>query len=396
MNILILSPFLPYPLDQGGKIRVFNIIMELSKSHSVTLAAIVDDRAAANPGPLRELCEEILLMERPAKLWPDRLAFFSGRAPYNVIRYRSAEMRRALKELQGRRHFDLVQIEFTMMWQYADLFPATPVTLDAHNIEHKNVQQIGTSATSQFWRQLYLIEEKRLRRVEERAWRECRLCFAVSEKERDEIAGFAGDSAKVITAANGVDTERFQYRTRAHPGKSILFLGGMDYTPNLDAAGHFLSEVFPLIRREEPEARVLMVGRELGKLGDLAGLPGVECHESVPEVLPWFYQADLLAVALRQGAGTRIKVLEAFAAGLPVVSTSKGCEGISAQNGRELLVADTPDEFASAALKILKDPEAGRSLAKSARSLVEERYTWEGAAKIMDRSFSKMIGNRSR
>ena len=357
---------------------------------SWALAAIVDDRAAADLGPLQELCEEVVLVERPAKLWPDRLAFFSGRAPYNVTRYRSADMRRALKELLGRRHFDLVQIEFTMMWQYADLFPTTPVTLDAHNIEHKNVQQIGTSATSQLWRQLYLIEEKRLRRVEERAWRECRLCFAVSEKERDEIAGFVGNSTKVITAANGVDTERFQYRPRAHSGKRILFLGGMDYIPNLDAAGHFLSEVFPLIRREEPEARVLMVGGGLGKLSDLAGLPGVECHESVPEVLPWFYQADLLAVALRQGAGTRIKVLEAFAAGLPVVSTSKGCEGIRGQNGRELLVADTPHDFAAAALKILKDPEVGRSLAQSARSLVEERYTWESAAGIMDQSYRRL------
>ncbi|OGU10761.1 MAG: hypothetical protein A2075_06305 [Geobacteraceae bacterium GWC2_58_44] len=395
MKILILAPFLPYPLDQGGKIRIFNIIKHLSKQHEVTLAAVVDDRSAAKPGELQDLCAEIVLVERPARLWPDRLAFFTSRAPYNVIRYGSGAMRRALRQLQQRKNFDLIQIEFTMMWQYADLFPATPVVLDAHNIEHKNVQQIGSSATSPLWRLMYLIEEKRLRAVEERAWRESALCFAVSENERDEIAARAGGSAKAITAANGVDPERFAFRPREQAGKRILFLGGMDYSPNLDAARYFIREVLPIIRGEEPEARVLLVGRELGRLGEDASLPGVECHESVPEVLPWFYRADLLAVALRQGAGTRIKVLEAFAAGLPVVATSKGCEGIGAENGRELLIADTPEQFAAAALRILKNPETGRSLAQSARSLVVERYTWESAAKIMERSYGKLSGDHS-
>ena len=386
MKILIISPFLPYPLDQGGKIRIFNIIKNLSNSHEVTLAAIVDDRSESEFGPLRELCEEIVLVERPARLWPDRLSFFTSRAPYNVIRYRSATMRQTLQELEQKRSFDLIQIEFSMMWQYADLFVA-PVVLDAHNIEYKNVQQIGSSATSPLWRRLYLMEVRRLQAVEERAWQECALCFAVSEKERNEIAARTGDSAKVITAANGVDPERFAFGPREQAGNKILFLGGMDYSPNLDAAGFFLSEVFPIIRREEPEAQVLLVGRGLGKLGDLALLPGVKCHESVPEVLPWFYEANLLAVPLRQGAGTRIKVLEAMAAGLPVVATSKGCEGIAAENGRELLIADTPDDFAAAALRIMRSPESGDSLARNARRLVVERYTWESAAKIMDESY---------
>ena len=390
MNILIVAPFLPYPLDQGGKIRIFNIIKNLARFHEVTLAAVVDDRSAAQLGPLPDLCAEIVLVERPARLWPDRLAFFTGHAPYNVIRYHSPELRRALQQLQRRRRFDLVQIEFTMMWQYSDLFPSTPVLLDAHNIEYKNVQQIGSSATSPLWRLMYLIEEKRLRAVEERAWRECALCFAVSEKERDEIAAFTGNSAKVVTAANGVDPERFVFRPKAIKGKKILFLGGMDYTPNLDAARYFLGEVLPVIQRAEPEARVLLVGRELGRLGDYLSAPGVECHESVPEVLPWFYQADLLAVPLRQGAGTRIKVLEAMAAGLPVVATSKGCEGIAAKNGRELLVADTAEEFAAAALGILQSPETGETLARNAQRLVAERYTWQSAVQVMDQSYRRL------
>jgi len=393
MNILIIAPFLPWPLDQGGKIRVFNIIKNLSRSHVVTLAAVVGSRDAADPGPLREFCAEVVIVKRPARLWRDQLAFFSGSAPYNVIRYRSATMRQALKQLQQRCSFDLIQIEFSMMWQYADLFAATPVLLDAHNIEYKNVQQIGTSATSPLWRLLYLVEEKRLKAVEERAWRECALCFAVSEKERAEIAACIGNDAKVITAANGVDPERFAFLPKIGRNKKILFLGGMDYTPNLDAARWFLDEIFPLILQQEPEARLLMIGRELWRLnGQESGCgnrDSVEFHENVPDVLPWFCEANILVVPLRQGAGTRIKVLEAFAAGLPVVATAKGCEGIAARDGEQLLVADTPHDFAAAVLQIMADAALGKNLAANARRLVVERYTWDRAAKTMDQSYQR-------
>jgi len=390
MNILLLSPFLPYPLDQGGKIRIFNIIKNLSRWHSVTLAAVVDDLGSSEAAPLRDLCAEVVLIERPARLWPDRIAFFSGSAPYNVIRYRSDEMRKALQQLHEKKMFDLVQIEFTMMWQYADLFGTTPVILDAHNIEYKNVQQIGKSATSPLWKLMYQIELKRLRAVEERAWHECALCFAVSDKEREEIKALVGHGTEVITAANGVDTERFSFRSERGQGKSILFLGGMDYTPNLDAARYFLEEVFPLVLQKEPDARLLLVGRELARLGELTTGPGVECHESVPEVLPWFYEADLLAVPLRQGAGTRIKVLEAMAAGLPVVATSKGCEGIDAKDGRDILVADTAEAFAASVLRIMGNPAMGTKLAMNARRLVLERYTWEQAANIMNQAYENV------
>jgi polysaccharide biosynthesis protein PslH len=391
MNILILSPFLPYPLDQGGKIRIFNIIKNLSRSHRITLAAIVDDRHAADTGELHDLCEEVILVERPARLWPDRVAFFTRNLPYNVIRYRSAEMERALLELQGRRKFDLVQVEFSMMWQYARLFGDIPVLLDAHNIEYRNVQQIGARNQSLLWRMIYRLEEARLRKVEERAWNECSICFAVSDNEKNDIAKSCGDSAKVVTAANGVDPGRFVFRGREASAKKILFLGGMDYAPNLDAATYFLGEIFPEVRNRVPQAKLLLVGRELGKLGTLLQLPGVEAHESVQEVLPWFYEADVLAVPLRQGAGTRIKVLEAMAAGLPIVTTAKGCEGIEVESGKEVMVADTAQAFADALLQVMDEPELAGRLAAHARDLVLGGYTWSSAGRIMNDSYRTML-----
>jgi polysaccharide biosynthesis protein PslH len=388
MNILILSPFLPYPLDQGGKIRVFNLVKYLSCSNRITLACLTPG-AAPDMGPLHGFCEEIVTVERNASFARDFSRFLFNGEAFNCARFSSSSFTRQLSVLAARKSFDLIQIEFSLLWQYADLFPGIPVVLDAHNIEYRNVQQIGEGCKGLGKRLLYRLEASRLQAVEEGAWRECALCFTVSKKERDEIASSTGNCGKVVAAANGVDPERFAFRPRGNSGTKILFLGGMDYSPNLDAAKYFLTEVFPIIRREEPEARVLLVGRELGKLGELALLPGVECHESVPEVLPWFYEADLLVVPLRQGAGTRIKVLEAMAAGLPVVATSKGCEGIAAESGRELLIADTPKEFAAAALSIMHSPEVRANLARNAHRLVVERYTWESAAKIMDQSYQR-------
>jgi polysaccharide biosynthesis protein PslH len=392
MNILVLSPFLPYPLDQGGKIRVYNLIANLAKAHTITLAALVDDRRAADAGHLRQLCAEVILVERPARLWPDRLAFFTGSAPYNVIRYSSAAMRRELKFLLQRQTFDLVQVEFPMMWQYADIFTNIPVVLDAHNIEYKNVRQIGDAHTSPLWRGLYRLEERRLRRVEERAWRECARCFAVSDAERDEIAAFTGDPAKVVTVPNGVDPERFAFRPKERGGRDILFLGGMDYAPNLDAARWFLTEIFPLILKQEPQARLLLVGRELGRLGELPA--GVERHESVAEVLPWFYTADLLAVPLRQGAGTRIKVLEAFAAGLPVVATAKGCEGIDARDGEHFMLGDSPTHFAAAVTRVLADGALAQKLSENGRRLAQEKYAWESIVADMGKCYEAALSKK--
>lgn len=391
MNILLISPFLPYPLDQGGKIRVFNLVKQLSRTHDITLACLTD-RDDADPGPLTEFCDEVLAVTRPATFVRDFARFLLQGDAFNCARFHSDSFAAELTQLSLRKRFDLVQIEFSMLWQYARLFPGVPVALDAHNIEFRNVEQIGKATSAILKRLLYRLETARLRAVEEQAWRQCDLCFTVSEQERDLIASLCGNPAKVIAAANGVDPDRFPFRPRERGGKRILFLGGMDYSPNLDAAGYFLRDVFPLIRERESEARLLLVGRELARLGTALSQPGVECHENVPEVLPWFYEADLLVVPLRQGAGTRIKVLEAFAAGLPVVATSKGCEGIAARNGEHLLVAADARGLAQSAARLMEDPELGRRLARSARQLVLESYTWQRAAAVVDdavRQFSK-------
>jgi glycosyltransferase involved in cell wall biosynthesis len=165
----------------------------------------------------------------------------------------------------------------------------------------------------------------------------------------------------------------------------------MDWEPNLDAAQYFLAEIFPGIHAKIPEVEVDFVGKDLWKIKDLIRFEGIQLHENVPEVLPWFQRADVLAVPLRQGAGTRIKILEAMAAGLPVVTTPKGCEGTEVSHGKHLLIADSAEDFAVELVRLIEDNRLAARLAQEARCLVEARYSWEMAANTIHETLSTLV-----
>jgi len=379
MNILILSPFFPSPPNQGGKIRVYNLIKYLSRRNRVTLACLTSEKVE-DYGPLRDYCDKIVCVERPARTALDLVNFLLGRRPYNFLRYASMEFRSALMELRKRASFDVVQVEMPMLWQYTDVLAGIPLVLDAHNVEYELVSGLRRGCRNTLKKALYRLEEKRFRQREEAAWKECRFCFTVSDQEREVVASRAGDSAKVVTVPNGVDLERFIFEPKQERGRRILFLGGMDWAPNLDAAKFFLEDILPDIRRRLPDAEIDFVGRDLWKIKDLVRGEGIRLHENVPDVLPWFHRADVLAVPLRLGAGTRIKILEAMAAGLPVVTTAKGCEGTEAAHGKHLLIADGARDFAGEILRLIEDGRLAAQLAQEARGLVEKNYSWERSA----------------
>lgn len=213
MNILILSPFLPYPLSQGGKIRIFNIVKYLSKhGHKVTLACISDGISGYEA--LNDYCEDIIIVQKKPSNVLSLIKFLSGAEPFNYVKYADSEMRITLKDLKQKKSFDLVQIEFSMMWQYADIFKGIPVVLDAHNIEYEIIRAVGKTFHNPLKRAAYILEEKRLRELEERAWRESSLCFTVSEREREIISSTIGRPDKVVTIPNGVDLQRFVFQPK--------------------------------------------------------------------------------------------------------------------------------------------------------------------------------------
>lgn len=389
MKILILSPFYPWPLTSGGKIRVFNLVKYLSRHHQITLACLTDSPVTA-AGPLGEFCREVLLIERPSAMLSDLAAFLLQKLPFNAQKYRSESFREALGGLLAREQFDLVQIEFSFLWSYADILPVKKVVLDAHNIETDILSQLRHGCSGRLKRLLYKLEEHKMLSLEKRAWQDCCLCLAVSEQERSTIAAAVNDQAKIINLPNCVDLERFPFVKKRPAAAGVLLLAGLDYAPNIDSVSYFLEKVFPELRRQQADLSVDLVGREFWRLDIIRNMPGVVPHENVAEVLPFFQTAALLAVPLRQGAGTRIKILEAMASGLPVVTTSKGCEGLEVVSGEHLLVADSPESFTAACLQILAEPGRGAAMAVNARKLVEERYSWELQAGRLAQLYSEL------
>jgi glycosyltransferase involved in cell wall biosynthesis len=390
MKILILSPFVPWPLNQGGKIRVFNIVKYLSRRHNVSLACL-EERKVSDYGPLSGMCREVVCVERRRNLPVDSARFLMWTTPFNFVRFSSGRFRERLQDLLKREKFDIVQIEFTLLWQYADIFKGLPVVLDVHNIEADIINGIGSRCVNPAKKMLYRLEEEKLKVRERRAWRECRHCFTVSDSEMKKIGSLTGREERMSAVPNGVDLERFTFVPRTEPENRILLLGGMDYIPNLDAANYFLSKIFPSILSKMPDVQIDLVGRELWRIAERKSLKAVEFHENVPDVLPFFRGADVLAVSLRYGAGTRIKILEAMAAGLPVVTTSKGCEGIDVRHGEHVLIADSPESFASSVRKVIEDKGVRGRLVYNARALVEKRYSWERIVEEMEKVYSGIL-----
>jgi glycosyltransferase involved in cell wall biosynthesis len=376
MKILVIAPFYPWPLTSGGKIRVFNLLKYLSRRHQITLACL-DEAVVTDFTPFAEICTEVFVVQRKSAMFRDLTAFLFGILPFNARKYLSPEFRNLLKSLISGEAYDLVQCEFSLLWGYADLLPMDRVVLDAHNIETHIISQLGRDCRSLLKRILYLLEERKMQRLEERAWRSCLVTLAVSDKERAYIADSTGRPEKTLTVPNGVDLERYSFSGQRPADGSILLFAGFDYAPNLDSVRFFLKEILPLLKERRTDVVVDLVGREFRLFDGLQNQEGLQLHENVAEVRPFFMQSSILAVPLRQGAGTRIKILEAMAAGLPVVTTSIGCEGLDVLHGKHLLVADTSHDFASACLKLMVEPSLAHTLAANARLLVEERYSWE-------------------
>lgn len=356
----------------------------------MTLACLSED-SISDYGPLRELCREIVCIERKAKLPLDLGRFLVSGVPFNFVRFSSLRLRGRLKELLRRERYDIVQIEFTLLWQYADIFKGLPVVLDVHNIEADIISGIRSRCVNPVKQMLYRLEEEKLRLRERQAWRECRLCFTVSDAEMKEIRSVTGREDGIFAVPNGVDLERYQFVPKTEAEKKILLMGGMEYLPNLDSANYFLGEIFPAVISGMSDVRLDVVGRELWRIAGRDALKGVEFHENVPDVLPFFRGADLLVVPLRYGAGTRIKILEAMAAGLPVVTTSKGCEGLPVIHGEHVLIADSPESFASSVRVAIEDRAMRDRLVSNARALVETRYSWERILGEMEQAYSGVV-----
>ena len=380
MRILYLSTWYPYPLDNGSKIRVFHLLRALGAKHQVTLLSFTFGTSdPAQESDLHRFCTEVKTVrvnpfERKQAL--PGLQFLSLQP---IVTRPLSAMSQVMQETLAHTSFDAIIASTEVMATYALQAPtATKLILEEHNSLTRWMSDRYQEQKSAIQRLRCWVSWQKTRYYEARLFRRFDLCVMVSEQDRQTSAHtLPGYRGHVEVVPNGVDCN---YNT---PGQTqpapntLVYNGSLTYYANYDAIHYFLAEVYPLIKQKTPTVSLTITGSTKGV--DLAGLPAaadVKFSGYVDDVRPLVGGAAVCIVPIRQGSGTRLKILEAMALGTPVVATSKGAEGLDIRDGEHILLADDSAAFAERVLQLLGDPALRQRLAANARRLVEERYDW--------------------
>jgi glycosyltransferase involved in cell wall biosynthesis len=402
MKILFLAQVPPYPPDSGSKIRNYHVLRSLARSHQVTLLAFTrgeDQRVQAER--LRGHGIKVVTVPLRRSRWRDALHMLRSlyrREPFLVLRDRSAAMRSQIRQLLDRESYDVLHVDQLTMSQYAGMASkhGVRVVLDAHDVVSEVVERVSRTAPKlSLERWAARLEKARLRDFEAASCKSADMVLAVTERDRATLSALADERTRVHTIPIGVDCSTSTPTSR-RPEKNLLFLGTLFYPPNSDAVEWFLREIYPQVRIRVPDVRFVVAGaRPSARLRSLArGDSTVDLIGYVSDLAELYSTSAAMVVPVRAGGGMRVKVLEAFANRVPVISTSLGCEGIDAERGRDLLVADTATEFARSVARVLVDPEIGPQLAASARRLVELNYDWRVLVPRLESAYSELVAER--
>ncbi len=401
MKLFALSTSLPYPLTDGGKIRVFNLLRQLARTHSVRLAALETEPTDRDSiQPLKEAGIDARLIPlgdpNPPSLTPVSAARSLLRGmPLAVSKYQLKPMRRALAE-ELAKPFDLLLFEMMHTAPYlpsARRLSNAPALLSTQNVDSEVWDRAAERQKSRLRRAAYRWQANVFRRTERRLCPKFDALAAVSERDADALRQHA-PNALAAAIDNGVDLDAYRPSFDKERPATFVYTGSYDWEPNADAAAYFCADIWPRIRAALPNAQFRAVGkRPTAAMLALHGQNGIVVTGRVDDIQEHIAQASVFAVPLRMGGGTRLKILEAMAMEKAVVSTTIGAEGLEVKNGRDLELADDPGAFADAAVRLATDANARRALGSAARKRVEERYGWEAIGAKM-RAFCERVAGQ--
>lgn len=381
MRILFLSTWFPYPPNQGSKIRAYYLLKALSARHEVALVTFEDvDLDPIWVEHIRQLCSRVEIVRRKpfaastGKTW---LGWISP-LPSAVVAIRSPEMAQQVSQVtQAWRPEVVVALTFVTA-PYALALPEAKKVVDIDNFMARMLKEAIPLATGSMRRFRRHLAYKKFLRYERKLYPQFDLCLAVTQADREAVLRqMAIRSDQLVVTPNGVDTQYNHLEAVEPLPNSLIFNGALTYNANYDAIAYFLREIYPLIIQQVPEVRLRVTGSTSGV--DTGRLPidgHVELTGYLPDIRPAVAQSWVCVVPLRMGGGTRLKILEAMSLGTPVVSTTKGAEGLEVGDSEHLLLADTPDEFARQVIHVLRSVELRERLCRNARNLVAERYEW--------------------
>jgi len=383
MYILMLSPTFPWPLNMGDKIRIFHVLRELARAgHEVSLFALAHE--PYGPEGLEALkvhCKElhVIPVKNRSRLQAAIKSIVS-RKPYRVAKFESPEFRQAVVEaLQG--DYDILWVHFLETLTYG-LQPhwrgrRPLVVLDQHNADERFWETYAREGRP--WVRLFAkINLWQLRGIQASLLEQVDVILSASKEDADFTrTRLPNPTTQVWVVPNGVDTKSLRPPDITKRGNRIIFCGAMDVLMNIDAVEWFARCVFPRVREAVLDAEFWIVGRDpTPRVKALASLPAVRVTGRVEDVRPYYAEAKVAVAPFRYGGGTKLKVLEAMALGVPVVASPVGCQGIEVVPGKHLFKEEREEAFAERVINLLQDESLRRQMATEARRLVEERYSW--------------------
>lgn len=388
MHLLILTPALPYPPHQGGALRNFGIIHGLHHAgHQVSLLSFDDGSTDYRTSPLQELCTTIDTVTPPQRSMAHRLHDLIGtRSPDLMQRLMSDHFRHKLIQMLQQSRFDLIQFEGLEMAGYLQLAheyqPQAKLCYDAHNAEYELQRCIFEVDKTDVYRwpaaAYSYIQYRRIMYFEREVCQQADYVLAVSEEDAASLRPFR-PNRPVAVIPNGIFTEEYNGQAEELDlGENVLtFTGKMDYRPNVDAMLWFSDEVFPHIVQQVGDVKLYIVGQKphvrLERLRDNAH---INLTGWVPEISPFLRATDVYIAPLRMGSGTRLKILEAMAAGCAVVATSLAAAGLPDEARKTLKIVDSAAEMATTIINLLRDPDERKKIGVAARTVVRKYYDW--------------------
>ncbi len=402
MKILIITNFVPYPPTTGAGLRVFNLLKHISQRHEVHLLSLFNPWRSEDQGVahLETLCAQVEVISRRPRsrlenwrrlLW----GTLRGESRRNVLDYFEG-MAERIRELTEDEHFDVVQIHHTHMAPYVKAISPTNHCCKIwflHNVAHVQFQRMMLVERDWRVKQKLFLNWLLAKRATLKYARLFDTCIAVSEIDRDFLKQDVPD-LNVVALPGGVDIEDYPFLAEQSQTPSLLYVGNMHYPPNVDAVIFFCEEIFPLIKHQVPDVKLLIVGKDpRGSVQALAS-EDVVVTGYVESVIPYYQQSLVSVVPLRAGGGTRLKIPEAMALGCPVVSTTVGCEGLSVTHGENILIADAPADFATQTVRLLQDEALRQRIAVNGRRLVETTYDWRAVAQRLMWVYEQVVDER--
>lgn len=395
MKILMLTPYLPFPLLSGGQIRTYNLLKKLAQKYEVTLFALIKEESERQYIPeLEKYCAKVRVFKRSQRPFTLRnilhTAFSSF--PFLVIRNHVPQTIWAVEKELREEKYDLIHAEtFYMMPN----IPKTniPIILVEQTIEYLGYESYADKI--KFWpiRQILKMDISKIRRWEEYYWRSCTKLITMSQEDKTFINDTIQEPNKIEVVSNGVDVKWFDQKERKLPKHlTILSVGTFNWLPNVEAVKFLVEKIWPIVKKKLPDAKLWIVGNaptpevfEYQKKDTSITITG-----GIPDIRDAFCGAHVLVAPVFSGKGTRYKILEAMAAGTPIVATEIAVEGLGVEHGVQVLIGNSAEELAEQTTRLLQDPTLQATLAKNGKEFVQTQYDWGYIAEKLDRIYLTM------